>query len=42
MFEELTKVIEQFGRDKGIDKKMVLEAIESALVTAAKRNWGRM
>ena len=40
MFEELTKVIEQFGRDKGIDKKMVLEAIESALVTAAKKKLG--
>jgi len=40
MFEELTKVIEQFGRDKGIDRKMVVEAIESAMVTAAKKKMG--
>jgi len=40
MFEELTKVIEQFGRDKGIDRKMVVEAIETAMVTAAKKKMG--
>ncbi|MFH1223130.1 MAG: transcription termination factor NusA [Pseudomonadota bacterium] len=40
MFEELTKVIEQFGRDKGIDRKMVVEAIEIAMVTAAKKKMG--
>ena len=40
MFEELTKVIEQFGRDKGIDRKMVVEAIETAMVTAAKKKLG--
>jgi N utilization substance protein A len=40
MFEELTKVIEQFGRDKGIDRKMVVEAIEVAMVTAAKKKLG--
>ena len=40
MFEELAKVIEQFGRDKGIDRKMVVEAIETAMVTAAKKKMG--
>jgi len=40
MFEELTKVIEQFGRDKGIDRKMVVEALETAMVTAAKKKMG--
>jgi transcription termination/antitermination protein NusA len=40
MFEELAKVIEQFGKDKGIDRKMVLEAIEIALVMAAKKKLG--
>jgi N utilization substance protein A len=40
MFEELAKVIEQFGKDKGIDRKMVQEAIEIALVMAAKKKLG--
>lgn len=40
MFEELERVIEQFGKDKGIDKKMIIEAIEAALVTAAKKKMG--
>lgn len=40
MFEELAKVIEEFGKDKGIDRKMVMEAIETALVTAAKKKLG--
>ena len=40
IFEELARVIEQFGKDKGIDKKMIIEAIEAALVTAAKKKMG--
>lgn len=37
---ELTRVIEQFGRDKGIDRKQVIEAIETAMITAAKKKLG--
>ncbi len=40
IFEELARVIEQFGKDKGIDKKMIIEAIEVAIVTAAKKKMG--
>ena len=38
--EELMAVIEQVGREKGIDKNRVLAAVESALLTAAKKRYG--
>jgi transcription termination/antitermination protein NusA len=40
MINELTRIIEMFGKEKGIDTKLVVEAIESAMVTAAKRKLG--
>ncbi|WP_447969163.1 transcription termination factor NusA [Nitrospira sp. M1] len=40
MKRELMAVIEQIGREKGIDKDRVLAAVESALVTAAKKRYG--
>ena len=40
MKRELMAVIEQIGREKGIDKERVLAAVESALVTAAKKRYG--
>ena len=40
MKRELMAVIEQIGREKGIDKGRVLAAVESALVTAAKKRYG--
>ena len=40
MKRELMAVIEQVGREKGIDKHRVLAAVESALLTAAKKRHG--
>ena len=40
MKRELMAVIEQVGREKGIDKDRVLAAVESALLTAAKKRYG--
>ena len=40
MSQELIQVIEQISKEKGIAKEMVIEAVESALVTAAKKKFG--
>ncbi|RMH03087.1 MAG: transcription termination/antitermination protein NusA, partial [Nitrospirae bacterium] len=40
MKRELMTVIEQIGREKGIDKERVIAAVESALLTAAKKRYG--
>jgi len=40
MKRELMSVIEAVGREKGIDKDRVLAAVESALLTAAKKRYG--
>ena len=40
MKRELMAVIEQVGREKGINKHRVLAAIESALLTAARKRYG--
>ena len=40
MKREIMTVIEQVGREKGIDKDRVLAAVESALLTAAKKRYG--
>src|SRR3989441_9044725 len=40
MGRELLAVIEQIGREKGIDTGRILEAVESALLTAAKKKYG--
>jgi N utilization substance protein A len=37
---ELGKVIEQVGKDKGIDKELLISALEEALVTVAKKKYG--
>lgn len=36
----LTKVIEQVGKEKGIDKKIIIDALEAAMITAAKKKLG--
>lgn len=41
MKRELMTVIDQIGREKGIDKARVIAAIESALLTAAKKRYGQ-
>jgi N utilization substance protein A len=38
--QELDKVLEQVGKDKGIDRQILISAIEEALVTVAKRKYG--
>jgi N utilization substance protein A len=40
MLTELSRVIEQVGKDKGIDKAILIEALESAMLTAAKKKYG--
>lgn len=40
MNRELIVVIEQLGREKGIDKEVLFEALESALLSASKRTMG--
>ncbi len=40
MLSELSRVIEQVGKDKGIEKSILIEALESAMVTAAKKKYG--
>ena len=41
MNRELIAVIDEIGRQKGIDKARVIGAIESALQTAAKKRFGQ-
>lgn len=41
MNRELIAVIDQIGREKGIDKARVLGAVEAALQTAAKKRFGQ-
>ncbi|MBN2528372.1 MAG: transcription termination/antitermination protein NusA [Deltaproteobacteria bacterium] len=36
----LNMILDQVGRDKGIDKTVLVEAIEAAILTAAKRSFG--
>lgn len=40
MFSELAKVIEQVGKDKGIDKAVVVEAITQGMLVAARKKYG--
>ncbi len=40
MGQELIQVVDQISKEKGISKEMVIEAVESALVSAAKKKFG--
>ncbi len=40
MFENLKNVIEQVGKDEGIEKKLLVEALEDALLTVARKHFG--
>src|SRR3954469_20939638 len=40
MASELGRVIEQVEKDKGIDKSVLIEALESAMLMAAKKKFG--
>lgn len=37
---DLNKVIEQVGKDKGIDKDLIIEALEAAMLTASRKKYG--
>jgi len=40
MLPELKRLIEQMGKDRGIDKGVIIEALESAMLTAARKKLG--
>src|SRR3990172_666854 len=40
MFPELKRLIEQMGKDRGIDKSVIIEALEAAMLTAARKELG--
>lgn len=40
MFPELKRLIEQMGKDRGIDKSIIIEALEAAMLTAARKELG--
>ncbi len=40
MVENLGRVLDQVGRDKGIDRKILVETIETAMLAAAKKVYG--
>lgn len=40
MFKGLNREMEQIARDKGIDKKIVIEAVQSAFLSAGKKIFG--
>lgn len=40
MFSELSRVIEQVGKDKGIDRAIVIDAITQGMLVAARKKYG--
>ena len=40
MFSDLKRIIDQISRDKGIDRNLLVEALEEAVLSAAKRHYG--
>jgi transcription termination/antitermination protein NusA len=40
MVSDLSRIIEQVGKDKGIDKHILIEALEQALLAAARKKFG--
>ncbi|MFH1080708.1 MAG: transcription termination factor NusA [Pseudomonadota bacterium] len=40
MFQELKRLIEQMGKDRGIDKRIIIEALEAAMLNAARKKLG--
>jgi N utilization substance protein A len=40
MFSDLSRVIEQVGKDKGIDKQVVIDAITQGMLVAARKKFG--
>ncbi|MBN1282143.1 MAG: transcription termination/antitermination protein NusA [Proteobacteria bacterium] len=42
MFQDLSRVLDQVSKDKGIPREMIIEAIETAFLTAARKKWGHL
>lgn len=40
LFGDLAKVIDQVGKDKGIDKDIIIDAVKQAMLTAARKKYG--
>ncbi|MDY6861402.1 MAG: transcription termination factor NusA [Thermodesulfobacteriota bacterium] len=40
MISELNRILEEIKRDRGIEKEVLVEALEVALITAAKKKYG--
>jgi len=40
MFSELSRVIEQVGKDKGIDRQVIIDAITQGMLVAARKKYG--
>ena len=40
MANELIQVIDQIGRDKGIDRSVLISAIETAVLSASRKKYG--
>ena len=40
MFQELKRLIEQMGKDRGIDKSIIIDALEAAMLNAARKKLG--
>lgn len=41
MLPELKRLIEQMGKDRGISKEIIVEALEAAMLTAASKKFGQ-
>lgn len=42
LFQDLNRVLDQVSKDKGIPREMLIEAIETAFLTAARKKWGHL
>lgn len=40
VFSDLSRMIEQVGKDKGIDKKIIVDAVVQGMLVAAKKKYG--
>ncbi|HRO68495.1 MAG TPA: NusA N-terminal domain-containing protein, partial [Pseudobdellovibrionaceae bacterium] len=40
MFSDLSRVIDQVGKDKGIDKQVVIDAVVQGMLIAARKKYG--
>jgi len=40
LFSDLAKVIDQVGKDKGIDKDVIIDAVKQAMLVAARKKYG--